>query len=77
MTFNKASRNERVKLLATTLNTMGLAFFVPGVIVPLVTLLYGADPPRSPYWLGITIWWATLAAVLHILARTVLGGIEE
>lgn len=77
MTFNKASRNERIKLLATTLNTIGLAFLVPGVIVPAVALLYGSDPPRSPYWLEIAVWWAFQAVILHIGARTVLGGIEE
>ena len=77
MTSNKASRNERIKLLASTLNTIGLAFLVPGVVVPLVTLLYGADPPKSPYWLQIAVWWAVQAVILHAGARTVLGGIEE
>ena len=52
MAVNKASRNERIKLLANTLNTIGLAFLVPGVVVPLVTLLYGAGLPfgwQLPY----------------------------
>lgn len=77
MAVNKASRNERIKLLANTLNTIGLAFLVPGVVVPLVTLLYGADPPRSAFWLAIAIWWAAQAVILHAGARAVLGGIEE
>ena len=77
MASNKTARNERIKLLATTLNTLGLAFLVPGVIVPLITLLYGADTPKSPYWLEIGVWWAIQAVILHGGARTVLGGIEE
>jgi len=46
--INKSARNERKKLLATTLNTLGLAFVVPGVILPLVTLLYGAEMRYCP-----------------------------
>jgi len=74
---NKSARNERKKLLATTLNTLGLAFVVPGVILPLVTLLYGAEMPKASYWLVFALWWTTQAVLLHLSARTVLGRIEE
>ncbi len=74
---NKSARNERKKLLATTLNTLGLAFVVPGFILPLVTVLYGADLPQSPYWVQVGVWWPAQAILLHLSARTVLGGIEE
>ncbi len=75
--INKSSRNERKKLLATTLNTIGLAFTVPGVVLPLVTVLYGADMPKAPNWLIFAVWWTVQAVLLHLSARTVLGGIEE
>lgn len=77
MPTTKTSRNERIKLLATTLNTIGLAFLVPGVVVPLVASLYGSDPPKSPYWVEFAVWWAVLAIIMHFFARIVLGGIEE
>jgi hypothetical protein len=72
----KARRNERLKLLATTVNTIGLAFLVSGVIVPIISLLYGADQPRSPIAAWIGAWWIAQAIMLHLGARSVLGGIE-
>ena len=77
ITNGKSARNERIKLLATTVNTVGLAFFVIGVVVPLIALLYGADTPTSPYWVHIGVWWLVQAAILHLGARAVLGRIEE
>ena len=73
----KTARNERVKLLANTVNTIGLAFFVPGFVVPFIALAYGAEPPKSPNWLLVGVWWVGQAMTLHLTARAILRGIEE
>ncbi|MFD1703776.1 hypothetical protein ACFSCV_12265 [Methylopila henanensis] len=55
--------NERLKLLASSLNTVGLAVFGAAVLVPLVG-------ERLP--LSAAVWFlATLS--LHLLAHVVLG----
>jgi Na+/melibiose symporter-like transporter len=48
---NRESHNERVKLIATSLNAAGLAGFVTGVLAP----LFDAARPfrRSMHWLAL------------------------
>ena len=72
----RAARNEQVKLTATTINTVGLAFLVTGVVVPLISLLYGADAIKSPRALAIGVWWAVQFILLHLTARRVLRGVQ-
>ena len=72
----RAARNEQVKLTATTINTAGLAFLVTGAVIPLITLLYGGEPPRSPYAAAIGVWCAVQSILLHLTARRVLRGVQ-
>ncbi len=45
-------RNERLKLAATALNTMGIALVVTGIVAPTATVIYGGVE-RS----GFSEWW--------------------
>jgi hypothetical protein len=53
--------NEHVKLLATTVNAIGLVVFGAGVIQPLLT------PVSSVNWS-----WVAIAATLHLAAQAVI-----
>lgn len=73
---DKAISNERVKLLASTFNTVGLAFTITGAVVPTITLLYGGGAPNSRLWLLIGVWWVVIAILLHLAARRIFGGLK-
>ena len=52
--------NERLKLRATMINTIGIAFVVVGFVTPVATSIYGtATSPAltSAYFLLITLGW--------------------
>jgi len=58
--------NERIKLRATTLNSMGLGFVGFSLIKPLID-----DGPRS---IGVTeAIWIVVGVALHYVARYILG----
>ena len=63
-----AIRNERTKLLATTLNNAALAFVIGGIIAPAITgnLVLGWHTLATLVWVG-------LGVCLHLSARAVLG----
>ena len=71
-----AARNERTKLLATTLNTIGLAFSVTGTIVPLITFINEGKLPNSPLLPLAGVWFVFIALTSHMAARHVLGGMK-
>jgi hypothetical protein len=55
--------NEHVKLLATTLNAVGLVVFGAGVLQPLVT----QSSNFSVNWS-----WVVISAILHLLAQALI-----
>ncbi len=62
-------RNERTKLLATALNTIGMAIIVTALIAPSVSLLYGfTHVTQEPLWWAIGLAWFTAGIGLHIAA---------
>ena len=64
-------RNERLKLLATTLNNLGLAFAIGGFVGPVI----GGRLPIG--WAGlIPIAWFGAGAGLHYAAQWVLGRLQ-
>ncbi len=73
----KAARNEKTKLTATSLNTVGLAFVVTGAVVPIIGLVFSDSPTPSPIRLAMSVWWVALALGLHVVARGILGRLEE
>lgn len=61
--------NERVKLLATTMNTIGLGILAAATIIP----IFGQAPsaaPWAPWWTGplaFVILWSIAFAILGFL----------
>lgn len=70
-------RNERLKLAATFMNSVGIAFMVPCIVVPLIARGFqigrGGDgcPPE------FLIYAALIAGASHWAARFILGGLRE
>jgi hypothetical protein len=60
-------RNERIKLMAGALNTVGIATIVTAVVVPNVTFVY------CPAWLLVGVLWLIVGLSLHVLALVTLG----
>ncbi len=60
-------RSERLKLLATTLNSVGLAFAIGGFVAPAIS---GGLSGRSGV---VQLSWLALGAGLHLCAQLVLG----
>ena len=76
--MSKLIDNERVKLLATGLNTLGIATIVTGTIGPLIARSYGASNISGillPSVLGVIYLVAGLS--LMGFAQIVLGGLVE
>ena len=71
--------NERTKLTANWLNTLATALVATGAIAPVAAWLYGFPSAiADALTLGIMSAACTLSgAVLHLLARMVLGGLKE
>ena len=63
-------RNERLKLLATALNNLGLAFAIGGFVAPAISLqVHG--------WSGLVVLvWLGLGAGLHGCVQAVLGRMQ-
>jgi hypothetical protein len=64
--------NERVKLLATTLNSIALAFIVAGLVAPTASGLL-----RAGWHTLVTLVWIACGVGLHYVARAVLGRLQE
>jgi hypothetical protein len=60
--------NERTKLVATTLNTLGIALIVAGIIAPTVAASYRLSEPMrwEGWWFLIGIAWLAVGGALHI-----------
>lgn len=71
----KLVNNERLKLLVTFVNGMGIAVFAVGVLAPIV-----ASASRSDSFGGAaaltTIFCFSGAFILHYLASTILKGLQ-
>ena len=63
--------NERVKLLATTINSTALAFVIGGFVAPTVS-----GQLRAGWHALITLIWLGLGAGLHYAARAALGRLQ-
>ena len=67
--ISKAAKNERRKLTATSLNTIGLTLVGLGVLTPIIT---GVTP--VPLTVGV---FGAMSVVLHLLARRPLKSLED
>jgi len=63
--------NERIKLVATALNNLGVGSIVGGFIGPAVNGRLGSGQAAA------TIAWIAAGIILHSFARGVLGELRE
>lgn len=64
--------NERVKLLATGMHNIGLAFIVAGFVAPAVSgQLHGGSRAL------VTLAWISLGVGIHLCAQLALGRLRE
>jgi hypothetical protein len=68
---SKAAKNERRKLTAATVNTVGLTVFGVGFITP---MLAGERTRASTLTLGASL---AILAFSHVIARRLLRGLED
>lgn len=76
--MNKAIVNERIKLRANFLNTLGVAFLVTGLVAPLIAYIEGTTSVRD--WAAILIVGlicSLFSLVLHLAGDSLLGGLKE
>jgi hypothetical protein len=64
--------NERVRLLATTINSVALAFLIGGVVAPAVS-----EQLHAGWHAFVTLVWIGFGVGLHYAARAVLGRLRE
>ena len=69
--FGKTARNEQRRLLATTLNTIGLATFGVGVLTPFFN--QGWRPENLLTAMTVCV----ILVVLHMVAQRILRDLEE
>lgn len=70
--------NERVKLLATFLNTVAAAAVVVGLFTPFSGAIFrGESVTLSARGVVVILFWAAFALLLHGTAQRVLGGLRE
>ena len=65
--------NERTKLLATALNTLGTTTIASALILPGIAAAYGFTHPPGRWWPVIGIIWLVVGVGLHGAAQAVLG----
>ena len=75
----KTVHNERTKLLATALNNLGVAIWATAILAPSASLLYGTSNSTTSVWwyVSIATIWFLVGVTLHLLARAVLGRLQE
>ncbi len=72
-----ATQTERVKLTATALNGVAVTTVGAGVVAPLVAPSYGVSGAGGGgFAVLVSIVWLSTGVALHLLARSVLGGLR-
>ena len=70
--------NERVKLLAGALNTLGIAIGVTGAVAPTLGVVYGTFAVESAASVVLVASACFVAAIiLHLTAQAVLGRLRD
>ena len=70
--------NEQVKLLAGTLNSVGIATIATGFIAPTTSYVYGIVSAASAETvIALTIVWLSCGSILLMAARHSLRGLRE
>ena len=74
---SKLVRNERLKFLATTIDSIGIAIFITGFVVPTIAFLYGTSAQTPPNWSLVGLDMTVVGFALNRVANRVLGGLRE
>ena len=70
--------NERVKLLAGALNTLGIAIGVTGAVAPTLGVVYGTFAAASTALLALIASACLVAGIApHFIAQAILGRIGD
>ena len=64
--------NERTKLLANALNTLGTTTIASALILPGIAAAYGLTHPPGRWWPLIGIVWLIAGVGHHVAAQAVL-----
>jgi hypothetical protein len=77
--MTKLVENERLKLTATWLNTLATAIFTVGGFGPIVSYGFGLVPGSIDRFTVIAAAGTCLvvATAIHLVARDILGGLNE
>ena len=70
-------RNERLKLAATFMNSVGIAFMVTGAAVPLIARGFQIGLGADGYPPQFLVYATLIAGAAHWAARFILGGLRE
>ncbi len=73
--LRKLVNNERLKLLATFVNSAGVAMFAVGGIAPVISGLYGPTRITAPLLVVSLVCFAG-ACCLHVAGSTILRGLR-
>ena len=65
--------NERTKLLATALSTLGTTTIASALILPGIAAAYRLTHPPGRWWPFIGTVWLIVGIGLHMAAQAVLG----
>jgi hypothetical protein len=66
--------NERVKLLASALNSLCVATLATALLGPSVAILYGtSSAAANGWWFLIGVLWLFVGFGLHVIASAILG----
>lgn len=69
--------NERVKLVANSLDRASTGAFGTGVFVPTAAAIFGQLPVSWPYLVVAIIFWSVVGIILHIEAKRVIALVRE
>ena len=69
--------NERVKLLASGLSSVGVACFAVGFIAPTVSFQFGGLTDSLGRTIALAVLWLGSGFILFVAAQHTLEGLEE
>lgn len=77
--MSKIVNNERVKLVAATINAGAIACIGTGGITPVISMIYGLPLYQmAPYKLFLySVLFIAFGIMLHLVALHILGRMEE
>ncbi len=75
--LGKTATNERIKLTASSVNTIGLAIGLTGGVIPTIGLFLPDAPTPSTARLTVSLFGIAIGTLIHLGARALLRRLEE